>query len=70
MSEKDIARQVLRGYIDREIDLENQLKEILIRRKSVVVEEGDFFKIRREQMEKQKKIAKKRNETFLKVGNT
>ncbi|XP_060860524.1 uncharacterized protein LOC132937924 isoform X2 [Metopolophium dirhodum] len=66
MSEKDIARQVLRGYIDREIDLENQLKEILNRRKTVVVEEGDFFKIRREQMEKQKKIAKKRNETFLK----
>jgi len=28
MSEKDIARQVLRGYIDREIDLENQLKEM------------------------------------------
>ncbi|CAI6351264.1 unnamed protein product [Macrosiphum euphorbiae] len=66
MSEKDIARQVLRGYIDREIDLENQLKEILNRRKTAVVEEGDFFKIRREQMEKQKKIAKKRNETFLK----
>ncbi|KAL4122932.1 hypothetical protein QTP88_015173 [Uroleucon formosanum] len=66
MSEKDIARQVLRGYIDREIDLENQLKEILNRRKTVVVEEGDFFKIRREQMEKKKKIAKKRNEAFLK----
>ncbi|KAL5244915.1 hypothetical protein ACI65C_012325 [Semiaphis heraclei] len=66
MSEKDIARQILRGYIDREIDLENQLKEILNRRKTVVVEEGDFFKIRREQMEKQKKIAKKRNEKFLK----
>lgn len=32
------------------------------------VETGDFFKIRREQFEKQKKIAKKRNETFLKVG--
>lgn len=29
---------------------------------------GDFFKIRREQLEKRKKIAKKRNETFLKVG--
>uniref|UniRef100_A0A2S2NPU8 Uncharacterized protein n=1 Tax=Schizaphis graminum TaxID=13262 RepID=A0A2S2NPU8_SCHGA len=67
MSEKDIARQVLRGYIDREIDLENQLKEILIRHKTkAVVENGDFFKIRREQMEKQKKIAKKRNDTFLK----
>jgi hypothetical protein len=35
-----------------------------------VVEDGDFFKIRREQMEKQKKIAKKRNETFLKVSNS
>lgn len=35
----------------------------------MVVEEGDFFKIRREQMEKKKKIAKKRNEAFLKVGN-
>lgn len=33
------------------------------------MEEGDFFKIRREQIEKQKKIAKKRNETFLKVSN-
>jgi len=34
----------------------------------VVTEEGDFFKIRQEQMEKQKKIAKKRNDTFLKVS--
>ncbi|XP_025197844.1 uncharacterized protein LOC112596398 [Melanaphis sacchari] len=67
MSEKDIARQVLRGYIDREIDLENQLKDIILsRRKTTAVVEEDFFKIRRQQMEKQKKIAKKRNETFLK----
>lgn len=28
MSEKDIARQILAGYIEREIDLENQLKEM------------------------------------------
>ncbi|VVC26852.1 Protein of unknown function DUF4570 [Cinara cedri] len=67
MSEKDIARQILSGYIDREIDLENQLKEILSRRKTTTaVEKEDFFKIRREKLEKQRKIAKKRNETFLK----
>lgn len=41
----------------------------LSRRKTTTVEEGDYFKIRREKLEKQKKIAKKRNETFLKVGN-
>lgn len=32
-----------------------------------MIEGGDFFRIRREQLEKQKKIGKKRNETFLKV---
>lgn len=42
----------------------------LNKRKTATVEKGDYFKIRREQLEKQKKIAKKRNETFLKVGNT
>ncbi|XP_025408420.1 uncharacterized protein LOC112682131 [Sipha flava] len=66
MAEKDAARQIIRGYIDREIFLENQLKEILSRRKTMAVEEGDFFKIRREQFDKQRKVAKKRNETFLK----
>jgi hypothetical protein len=35
----------------------------------MAVEEGDFFKIRREQFDKQRKVAKKRNETFLKVSN-
>lgn len=40
----------------------------LSRRKITTAAEGDFFKIRREKFEKQMKIAKKRNETFLKVG--
>lgn len=30
---------------------------------------GDFYKIRRQQFDEQRNIAKKRNETFLKVGN-
>lgn len=34
-----------------------------------MVEGGDFYKIRRQQFETQRNIAKKRNETFLKVGN-
>lgn len=45
----------------------------LSRRKTsatTIEESSDFFKIRREQLEKRKKMAKKRNETFLKVSNT
>ncbi|XP_050542013.1 uncharacterized protein LOC126905916 [Daktulosphaira vitifoliae] len=68
MSVKDIARQILSGYVDRETQLENEIKELLIRKKKTLnsVVKDDFFKIKRDLLEKQKKNASNRNATFLK----
>ncbi|XP_050422924.1 uncharacterized protein LOC126834793 [Adelges cooleyi] len=67
MVEKDIIRQILSGYINREITLENELKELTLNsKKTSAVFNDDFFRIRRDQLVKQKNSAKKRNEAFLK----